>query len=40
MSEADAWALYKRNWPYVYQERLTLEEKALIERLKEKFGNG
>ncbi len=38
MSEEDAFAIYERHWRYVYQDYLTEEEKAFIERLKEKYG--
>ena len=36
----DAFALYERNWRFVERERLTPEEAALIERLKDRFGSG
>jgi len=39
ISEEEAWAIYERNWRYVYQEYLSEEEKVLIERLKKKFGS-
>lgn len=38
ISEEDAFATYERNWRYVYQDYLTVEEKAFIEKLKEKYG--
>ncbi|WP_163560998.1 hypothetical protein [Halomonas sp. NO4] len=39
IEEKEAWAIYERNWRYVYTNWLTEEEKALIERLKEKYGS-
>ncbi|EAZ97291.1 hypothetical protein [Marinobacter sp. ELB17] len=40
ISEEDAFGLYEANWRYVSQERLTAAEGALIERLKNRYGNG
>ena len=37
---ADALALYERNWRFVEPARLTSEEAALIDRLKNRFGSG
>lgn len=39
IEEWEAWAIYRRNWRYVYQDQLTQEETALIERLKKKYGD-
>ncbi|MGM0785976.1 MAG: hypothetical protein ACQEUM_17925 [Pseudomonadota bacterium] len=39
IEEKEAWAIYERNWRYVYTNWLTEEEKALIERLKEQYGS-
>jgi hypothetical protein len=36
----DAFALYERNWRFVDRSRLTNEESALLERLKNRFGGG
>ncbi|QOR37405.1 hypothetical protein HNO52_01925 [Billgrantia diversa] len=38
IKEREAWEIYERNWRYVYQNWLTEEEKALIERLRKKYG--
>ncbi|WP_205913629.1 hypothetical protein [Rhizobium leguminosarum] len=35
-----AWALYRANWRFIYQDDLTAEERALIESLEVDFGNG
>ncbi|MGO8530153.1 hypothetical protein ACC756_07280 [Rhizobium ruizarguesonis] len=35
-----AWALYRANWKFIYQDDLTAEERALIENLEVEFGNG
>lgn len=40
LEEKEAWAIYERNWRYVYPEWLTEEEQALIERLRKTYGNG
>ena len=40
MEEEEAFAVYERNWRYVDQEMLTDAEKALIERLKNTYGDG
>ncbi len=40
MDEDEAFAIYERNWRYVDQDMLTGTEKALIERLKNTYGNG
>ena len=40
IDEKDAYALYERNWRFIEQGELTPAEKALIERLSHKFGNG
>ncbi|CAM3965849.1 hypothetical protein VRRI112168_08070 [Vreelandella rituensis] len=40
IEERVAWEIYERNWRYVYQNWLSKEEKTLIERLREKYGNG
>ena len=36
----EAFALYERNWRFVDQARLTPRERALIDRLAQRFGNG
>jgi len=36
----EAFALYERNWRFVDQARLTARERALIDRLAQRFGNG
>lgn len=36
----EAFALYENNWRHVDVERLTASEAALIERLKQDYGNG
>ncbi|NOV20413.1 hypothetical protein E5S70_30915 [Ensifer adhaerens] len=35
-----AWSLYRANWRFIYQDRLTADEVALIERLEAEFGKG
>ena len=40
IAEEDAYALYERNWRFIEPSELTSGEKALIERLSKKFGNG
>lgn len=35
-----AWAMYRRNWRFIYQDDLTAEERAFIESLEIEFGNG
>ncbi len=40
IDEEDAYALYERNWRFIEQSELTPAEKALIEHLSNKFGNG
>lgn len=40
ISEEQAFALYERNWRYIDHERMTEDEQALIQTLKDKFGNG
>ncbi|WP_197730708.1 helix-turn-helix domain-containing protein [Rhizobium leguminosarum] len=35
-----AWALYRANWRFVWQDALTNDERALIESLEDEFGNG
>lgn len=35
-----AWALYRNNWRFVWQDELTDDERALIESLEAEFGNG
>lgn len=36
----EAFALYERNWRFVDRARLTVRERALIDRLTQQFGNG
>lgn len=36
----DAFALYERNWRFVEESRMSVEERALIQRLAERFGGG
>ncbi len=36
----EALGLYERNWRFVEKDKLTDDEKALIDTLVEKFGNG
>jgi hypothetical protein len=40
ITEVEAFGLYERNWRYIDHDRLTDSEKALINRLKDKYGNG
>jgi len=40
ISEADALALYERNWRFVDQVNMPANERALIERLVQTHGNG
>lgn len=40
IDEADAFALYERNWRHVDCASLLPQEAALIERLKQQYGNG
>jgi len=40
IEDAEAFALYERNWRHVDQAALTVDELALIERLKRECGNG
>lgn len=40
MDEEEAFAIYERNWRYVDKELLSDAETALIERLKDTYGNG
>lgn len=40
ITEEQAFGLYERNWRYIDHTRLNEDEKALINRLKNKFGNG
>jgi len=40
IEEADAFALYERNWHYIDEARLSTSERQLIERLTRIFGNG
>lgn len=40
LAEEDALALYERNWRHVDQRALTVEERALIDRLVRDYGNG
>lgn len=40
ISAQDAFALYERNWRLVDQRRITAAERALIERLAVRYGNG
>lgn len=40
VTEAEALALYERNWQLVDQSRLSEKERALIDDLKNRFGNG
>jgi len=40
VDEAEAFALYERNWHYIDQASLSADERQLIERLMHTFGNG
>lgn len=40
ITEEVAFGLYERNWRYIDHSRLSAGEQALINRLKDKFGNG
>lgn len=40
VTEAEALALYERNWAFVDKTRLSAAERALIEDLKTDFGHG
>jgi len=40
VEEADAFALYERNWHYIDQASLSPHERELIERLTRTFGQG
>ncbi|WP_201273292.1 hypothetical protein [Sinorhizobium meliloti] len=35
-----AWALYRANWRFIWQDELSDEERALIESLEVEFGDG
>lgn len=38
IERADAWAFYKRNWRFVWQDTLDAAEVALIKGLEDEFG--
>jgi hypothetical protein len=40
ISDADAFALYERNWRFVDQRALKERERALIRRLTDELGHG
>ncbi len=40
VEEEEAFALYERNWHFVEEEKLSLNERQLIERLTTLFGKG
>jgi len=40
IDEAEAFALYERNWRYVDEASLLPDERRLIERLTQAFGKG
>lgn len=40
VSGEEALSIYERNWRWVDAAKLTVEEKALIETLVQKYGNG
>ncbi|MDR3221582.1 MAG: hypothetical protein LBU46_06210 [Candidatus Accumulibacter sp.] len=40
ISEAEAFALYERNWDFVDVSRLDTAEQQLIQRLTEEYGQG
>lgn len=40
IEEAEALALYERNWRYVDRTRITAKEQNLIDRLVAQYGNG
>ncbi|RJL51950.1 hypothetical protein [Pectobacterium carotovorum] len=39
-NEREALDFYERNWKYIEQAKLTVDEKQLIERLAKEIGNG
>jgi len=39
MEEDMAFAIYERNWRYVYEDRLSQKEKDFIKYLTDKYGN-
>lgn len=40
ITEEQAFSIYERNWRYIDPARLSDDEKALINRLKQQYGNG
>jgi len=40
VGEEEAFALYERNWHYIDQASLSVDERQLIDRLMRTFGNG
>jgi len=40
VEEEEAFALYERNWHHIDQDRLSPDERQLIERLTRTFGHG
>ncbi|WP_339673866.1 hypothetical protein [Dasania marina] len=40
ITEEEALALYERNWVYVDQDHLCVDERAFIDRIADKHGNG
>ncbi|MEO7404757.1 MAG: hypothetical protein ABIU95_13900 [Burkholderiales bacterium] len=40
MTARDAFALYERNWRFVEESRMSVEARALVQRLAERFGGG
>ena len=40
IDEAEALALYERNWAYVDKNALDANEKAFVNQLVERYGNG
>ena len=38
--EADAFALYERNWDHVEEDRMPPEERQFLQRLIDKHGGG
>jgi len=40
IEEVEALALYERGWPYVDQDAMSQDEKELLARLVQTYGNG
>jgi hypothetical protein len=40
IEEGEAFALYERNWRWIEQDNLSINERQLLERLTHTFGHG